>query len=474
MAEIAVGTLPADVLNKLKLTPAHLARLNISELSENPDDFVFKKVSDNGANIKAAWNDDAGKWVSCVDHTLELATLPVTWVQKTKKGEDSKIPKGSIPDTFRKGRAIVGYLHLSATAAHDFHECQKRCKLDPTSIDLDCKTRWRSAKAMGDQLTHNKDAVLEMDKNPGYKKPGEVWGDNMLSFTDWDHLEQASAVLDKASVASQFLEADERVTSSSVLPMMFQLMAGSSPSEDVYFPNRARDEYNDAILNPPRVKHTDLAVEMQAAREKYHKNLKDRFDADVPLPMKQFWAIASMLDPRYKKFKFKGDRMFTDVMRSNAVKWLRAEYNQTYKGKVVAKAAQAAAGAAQAAAGPAGSSAQPYVKRRKESAASFFDESDSEASDESETVAALDEIMDYLAIPQIKSKKDSDVAAFWLEHRDRFPNLEVMARQYLGCPASSASVERLFSKVGVAYAAKRKRSNSDTIASILFAQCNLP
>ena len=57
---------------------------------------------------------------------------------------------------------------------------------------------------------------------------------------------------------------------------------------------------------------------------------------------------------------------------------------------------------------------------------------------------------------------------------EKFPNLAVMARQYLGCPASSASVERLFSKVGIAFAAKRKRAHAETLEDMAFAQANLP
>ena len=51
-----------------------------------------------------------------------------------------------------------------------------------------------------------------------------------------------------------------------------------------------------------------------------------------------------------------------------------------------------------------------------------------------------------------------------------------MARQYLGCPATSASVERLFSKVqlGIAFSAKRKRSEAETLANIMLANTNLP
>ena len=52
------------------------------------------------------------------------------------------------------------------------------------------------------------------------------------------------------------------------------------------------------------------------------------------------------------------------------------------------------------------------------------------------------------------------------------PNLEVMARQYLGCPATSASVERLFSKVCIAFSAKRKRSEAETLENLMFANAN--
>ena len=49
----------------------------------------------------------------------------------------------------------------------------------------------------------------------------------------------------------------------------------------------------------------------------------------------------------------------------------------------------------------------------------------------------------------------------------------MMARQYFGCPATSASVERLFSKVGVAFSAKRKSSEAETLANIMFANANV-
>ena len=49
-----------------------------------------------------------------------------------------------------------------------------------------------------------------------------------------------------------------------------------------------------------------------------------------------------------------------------------------------------------------------------------------------------------------------------------------MLLSYLGCPATSATVERLFSKVGIAFSAKRKSSEAATLEDLMFAKVNLP
>ena len=49
-----------------------------------------------------------------------------------------------------------------------------------------------------------------------------------------------------------------------------------------------------------------------------------------------------------------------------------------------------------------------------------------------------------------------------------------MARQYLGCPATSAAVERLFSQVGIAFSKKRKRAEAATVEDLMFSRINLP
>ena len=452
-----------DVSKKF-VTKEALARIGVPVDFKEPLLFVFKMVSDNGANIKAAWNN-GDRWVPCVDHTLELCTLPVTWVQK-HKNQANTLPKGSVAEAYAHGRGIVGYLHVSVNALDDFHTAQRACDLEETQIDLDCKTRWRTAYMMGEQLVYNKGAILEMDKNPTYKVAGETWGNNKISMRMWDFLEEGTAVLDDAAWASQFLEGDKYPTSSLVIPMMFRLMLTSSMRHDIKFLNRKEDEHNDDTLNPVTVRHDKLTDKMQAARKALHNQFVERFDTDVPIDCKKFWFISTMCDPRFKKLTFLHDGMMTDVMRANAVKWFTAEFNRNYKNKFN--------NSTEAAAGDGGGEAtRPrHLKRRKTSAAGFFAGSDDEDADKEEAV--VDELEAYLAVPQIKYKTEKDTMLWWQEFEPKFPNVAIMARQYLGCPASSATVERLFSTVGIAFSAKRKSAEAATVADIMFAHANLP
>ena len=79
--------------------------------------------------------------------------------------------------------------------------------------------------------------------------------------------------------------------------------------------------------------------------------------------------------------------------------------------------------------------------------------------------AYADELKEYLALPQIENTSEWAGLEWWEENAEflYFLNLSVMARQYLGCPATSATVERLFSMVGIAFSDKRKRSSSETL-----------
>ena len=57
------------------------------------------------------------------------------------------------------------------------------------------------------------------------------------------------------------------------------------------------------------------------------------------------------------------------------------------------------------------------------------------------------ELNAYMRVQQVA--KDTDPLMWWKQHQQEFPRLARMTRQYLAVPASSASLERPFSSVGL-------------------------
>lgn len=76
------------------------------------------------------------------------------------------------------------------------------------------------------------------------------------------------------------------------------------------------------------------------------------------------------------------------------------------------------------------------------------------------------EVQEYLRVPEI-SIKESPVR-YWHANKDRFPVLSFMAYKYLAMPASSASVERLFSVAGSIISSRRASMTIDTAEKIIF------
>ena len=67
-----------------------------------------------------------------------------------------------------------------------------------------------------------------------------------------------------------------------------------------------------------------------------------------------------------------------------------------------------------------------------------------------------------------------DLLAWWRDIGSvKYPNLSRMARQFLGCPATSAGVERLFSKAGRAYNCLAKSQREGTLEAKMFIGINI-
>ena len=66
----------------------------------------------------------------------------------------------------------------------------------------------------------------------------------------------------------------------------------------------------------------------------------------------------------------------------------------------------------------------------------------------------------------------TNILDWWAGKEEEFPCLSKMARQYLGCPATSASAERLFSIAGRMYDDLRHRLDPQLLEEMMWARIN--
>jgi len=82
------------------------------------------------------------------------------------------------------------------------------------------------------------------------------------------------------------------------------------------------------------------------------------------------------------------------------------------------------------------------------------------------------ELRTYCALSVIK--RNDDPFSWWKNNNQRFPKMAVMAKKYLCCPASTVYSERLFSEAGNVYETKRSRLLPDRAEHLTFLHHNLP
>ena len=117
---------------------------------------------------------------------------------------------------------------------------------------------------------------------------------------------------------------------------------------------------------------------------------------------------------------------------------------------------------------------------KKGASSSFFDmpmaPTDIAAAAAAPATAVTDELEKYLALPA-ETNMDLDVLAWWkakdcVPKDGGLPVLAKMARQFLGRPASSAGVERMFSKAGKLHGDDKKSQEDSSLEHALFAAAN--
>lgn len=368
-----------------------------------------------------------------------------------------------IESTLCKGRGMVGYFNSSIVGVNEgecgLHACQRTVGVPENALTQDVKTRWRSTHDMCNSLRINQEALLLYDvKN---QKAAKGFTDNRFSLEDWEINNQTVAVLAPLANASMYLEGKTYATSNLVLPSILGCIHLLHEDMPVKRP------WNTGMYEP-----CELREEVREARQLLYEDMVDRWVTNLPEGRKRFYYIATICDPRQK-----GLRSFPGVSaqeRETALNWFEAEYLSLY-----AKKDPACVAAAAPAATTAGSNRPQHPQHGPSSFIDFMvhlahaaapNNTSASVAEEFEEPLIQNEARRYLSMPD--ASMSTDVLEWWAMHQTTFPNLSVMAQQYLSVPATSASAERLFSIAGRVFSDLRQRMEDVQLEALMWARIN--
>ena len=233
-----------------------------------------------------------------------------------------------------------------------------------------------------------------------------------------------------------------------VLPMTAWLIQFElNPEADIYHDNGV-------------TKHCELLPDVQTGRKMMYLDFERRWVTDLDESILEDYTVATMLDPRWKNWDFEGSSLFlrNSLTRDKAVKYLRAAWKADWKPAANARAVSHAH-----------VSSAP-VKAR--GASEHFGESrflkkKSGIEDVGPALIDRDQLDVYLSLPQEANSDVFDVMSWWNQKGEELPDLYRMARQFLGCPATTGGVERVFSAAGRMHDDFKKSTGEDTLEHML-------
>jgi zinc finger BED domain-containing protein 1 (E3 SUMO-protein ligase ZBED1) len=410
-----------------------------------PTEEIFARICDNGSNMIKGWKD--GFLVPCADHTQELSVNLYT-----------KHPR--LAATFDKGRGIVGYFNSSVVGYNEegvgLHVCQKSSGVPENKLTQDVKTRWRSTHGMTDSLRVNQEPLLLYEVRNA--KVAEGFKNNRLSLEDWNINNQSVALLTPLANASQYLEGKNYATSNLVIPSMYGCI-------ELLHPNAAvRQPWDGKLLQPK-----DLRPEVTEGRQVLYDDMVRCWKTEISTELRRFYLIATICDPRQQGLTFPG---VSQEERLEAHEWFEAEYDSLWNTSAPEEPSVPALA-------PAASASLPVptltpAASASASLGSFVDFMASVAHLQAPVPAQVSRVKSeahrYLELPA--APMNTDPLEWWAANEINFPALSVMARQYLGVPATSASAERLFSLAGRAFDDLRQCMKEEMLEILMWARIN--
>ncbi|GET01416.1 zinc finger BED domain-containing protein 1-like [Rhizophagus clarus] len=400
------------------------------------------------------------KKLSCAAHTLQL--------------------------TISKGLKVVENLVSRTKQLINFFSTQKQIEQlikvqkeigyeEPLHLIQDIFTRWNFSYLAWDRLIFLQYAVLQLSVNLSCSLISEEKTDGirlkkiMIKDNEWELLDELCNILTPFEKATRDFSGNTYVTLSQMFPIITDLTNSLKPSDNSY---EVLEDSDNNTINSDIVEEESSQIEVDYSNiSEVLKNVKNK----IYLGLKHYWAMpdefgimAALLDPRYKDLNFITDEETKVKIHSS----LQIQYDQlkremqqqtsTPPSPTISTISTTSISST-----PSMRSLHEHQEKRQQKVKKVFQTKESSTS----SSAIADEITTYFLLPVARENKNP--LDWWKSKQEIFPVLSIIARKYLGIPATSVASERLFSDAGNHITAKRSLLDPALLGKMVFLKHNM-
>ncbi|KAK3270824.1 hypothetical protein CYMTET_20796 [Cymbomonas tetramitiformis] len=185
-----------------------------------------------------------------------------------------------------------------------------------------------------------------------------------------------------------------------------------------------------------------------------YNQFEQRWCVDLHMGILEDYIVSTLLDPRWKNWDFDGSHIFDcdTLTRERALSFLRTAWTDFKPSLAAADSARVSSVASE---------------KRSSGESSFMRRKKKQTSTSAPTPVLKDQLDSYLSLPQEANVEEFDVMLWWNAKAKDLPDVYRMARQFIGCPATTGGVERTFSAAGRMHDDLRKSTEEDTLEHML-------